>query len=69
MTQVMELCTLSTTEYDLHTQGLTGFVDLGDSINETPVVSEALVFRVVRLQGHWKTPITYFFIQSLTQDT
>ena len=33
---------------------MTGFVDLGDGLDETSVASEALVFMVVGLQGHWK---------------
>lgn len=56
-------------QYDSHTQTMTGFVDLGDGIDETSVASEALVFMVVGLQGHWKMPIAYFFISTLTPDT
>jgi len=48
---------------------MTGFVNLGDGLDETSVASEALVFMVVGPQGHWKMPIAYFLIKSLTPDT
>ncbi|MED6287226.1 hypothetical protein CHARACLAT_014165 [Characodon lateralis] len=42
-------------------------LDMGDGVNETEIATEALVFMVVGLQGHWKTPIVYFLTQSLPQ--
>ncbi len=36
-------------QYDRHTQTMTGFVDLGDSTDETKMASEAIVFTVVGL--------------------
>ncbi|CAL9706444.1 unnamed protein product [Knipowitschia caucasica] len=40
-------------QYNPHTQSMSGFVDLGDGNSETEVATEALVFMVVGLQGHW----------------
>ncbi len=57
------------TQYDAHTQKMTGFVASGGSLDETSVASEALVFMVEGLQGHWKMPIACFLIKSLTPDT
>lgn len=54
---------------DSHTQTMTDFVDLGDGTDETNVASEALVFMVVGLRGHWKTAIAYFSIQTFTLNT
>ena len=47
---------------------MSGFVDMGDGNNETDVASEALVFMVVGLQGHWKAPIAYFLSKSLSPE-
>lgn len=55
--------------YNPHTQKMSGFVDMGDGLNETDVVTEALVFMVVGLQGHWKAPIAYYLTSSLSPDT
>lgn len=46
-----------------------GFVDMGDGVNETDVATEALVFMVVGLQGHWKAPVAYYFTASLSPVT
>lgn len=56
-------------QYDSHKQTMIGFVDLGSGIDETSMASEALVFMVVGLQGHWKMPIAFYFISSLRPDT
>lgn len=56
-------------QYDSHSQKMSGFVDLGDGIDESCEASEALVFMVVGLQGHWKAPIAYFITNTLTPDT
>uniref|UniRef100_A0A096LQR8 THAP-type domain-containing protein n=1 Tax=Poecilia formosa TaxID=48698 RepID=A0A096LQR8_POEFO len=52
-------------QYNLHTQSLSGFVDLGDGNNETEVATEALMFMVVGLQA----PIAYYLTASLSPDT
>ena len=56
-------------QYTPHTQSMCGFVNMGDGLNETDVATEALVFMVVGLQGHWKTPIAYYLTKSLSPDT
>lgn len=55
-------------QYNPHTESMSGFVDMGDGNNETDVASEALVFMVVGLQGHWKAPIAYFLSKSLSPE-
>lgn len=40
-------------QYDPQTQTMSGFVDMGERINQTDIASEALVFLVVGLQGYW----------------
>lgn len=43
-----------------------GFTDLGNGVGEEEEeASEALVFMVVGLRGHWKTPIGYFLTHGL----
>ncbi|KAJ4948618.1 hypothetical protein JOQ06_020151, partial [Pogonophryne albipinna] len=42
---------------------------MGDGNNETDVATEALVFMVVGLQGHWKAPIAYYLTKSLSPET
>ena len=56
-------------QYNPNTQRMSGFVDMGDGMNETDVATEALVFMVVGLQGHWKAPIGYYLTKSVTPDT
>ncbi|XDV25816.1 hypothetical protein PO909_029667 [Leuciscus waleckii] len=56
-------------QYNPHTQSMSGFVDMGDGNSETDVATEALVFMVVGLQGHWKAPIAYFLTKSLSPET
>ena len=56
-------------QYDPQTQTMSGFVDMGDRMNETDIASEALVFMVVGLQGYWKAPIAYYLTKSLTPET
>lgn len=56
-------------QYNPHTQKMSGFVDMGDGMNETDVATEALVFMVVGLQGHWKAPIAYYLTNSLSPNT
>ena len=41
----------------------------GDGMNETDVATEALVFMVVGLQGHWKAPIGYYLTKSPSPET
>ena len=55
--------------FDSSHKRMIGFVDLGDGPAEDTVASEALVFMVVGLRGHWKTPIGYFFTNTLKPDT
>ncbi|KAJ4919650.1 hypothetical protein JOQ06_027835 [Pogonophryne albipinna] len=56
-------------QYNPHNQSMSGFVDMGDGNNETNVATEALVFMVVGLQGHWKAPIAYYLTKSLSPET
>ncbi len=56
-------------QYNPQTQKMSGFVDMGDGMNETDVATEALVFMVVGLQGHWKAPISYYLTNTLSPDT
>lgn len=55
--------------YDPQTQTMSGFVDMGERLNQTDIASEALVFLVVGLQGYWKAPIAYYLTKSLTPET
>ncbi|CAB3980294.1 THAP domain-containing 9 [Paramuricea clavata] len=45
-----------------------GYVDLGDGINDDslPVAADALVFIVVSVDGSWKVPCGYFFVNGLS---
>ena len=46
----------------------TGYVDLGegcDASDENEIATEALVFMVNCLNGHWKFPVAFFFINKL----
>ncbi|CAK6959948.1 DNA transposase THAP9 isoform X1 [Scomber scombrus] len=56
-------------QYNPHTQSMSGFVDMGDGNSETDVATEALVFMVVGIQGHWKAPIAYYLMNSLSPVT
>ncbi|XDV45352.1 hypothetical protein PO909_013466 [Leuciscus waleckii] len=56
-------------QYDPQSQTMSGFVDMGDRINQSDIASEALVFLVVGLQGYWKAPIGYYLTKSLTPET
>ncbi len=56
-------------QYNPHTQTMSGFVDRGDGFNETDTTTEALVFMVVGLQGHWKPQIAYYLTKSLSPET
>lgn len=56
-------------QYNPQTQTMSGFVDMGDGCNETDVASEALVFMVVGLQGHWKAPVGYYLTSALSPET
>ena len=56
-------------QYNPYTQKMSGFVDMGDGMNETDVATEALVFMVVGLQGHWKAPIAYYLTKSPSPET
>lgn len=56
-------------QYNPHIQKMSGFVDLGDGMNETDVATEALVFMIVGLQGHWKAPVAYDLTKCLSPRT
>ena len=53
-------------QYNPQTQTMSGFVK---GFNETDVATEALVFMVVGMQGHWKAPIAYYLISALSPET
>lgn len=46
---------------------LTGYVDLGTNLDgdNLPEAKEALVFLLVGVNGHWKLPVAYFFLNGL----
>ena len=46
----------------------TGYVDIGNDVNDhnLPVAGDALVFMVVAVDGSWKVPCAYFFINGLS---
>ena len=56
-------------QYNPQTQTMSGFVNIGDGLNETDVASEALVFMVVGIQGHWKAPVAYYLTSALSPET
>lgn len=56
-------------QYEAHTQTMRGFVDLGMGIDESSMAREALVFMVVGLKGHWKLPIAFYFINTISPAT
>ena len=48
-----------------------GFVDLGTEFNDddgddSPQAKDVLVFMVVHVDGNWKVPCAYFFIDGLS---
>lgn len=45
-----------------------GYVDLGDDIDDdsSPMAKDALVFMVVNVNGSWKVPCAYFFVDVLS---
>lgn len=55
-------------QYESHTRTMRGLVDLGMGLDETTVAKEALVFMVVGLRGHWKLPIAFYFINTVSPD-
>ena len=58
-----------TMQYNPQSQTMSGFVDMGDGLNEMDVASEALVFIVVGIQGHWKNPVAYYLTSGLSPET
>ncbi|KAM4748916.1 DNA transposase THAP9 [Rhinophrynus dorsalis] len=58
--------------YDSQQNELIGFVNLGiggDANVIQEVANEALIFVLVGTAGHWKTPIAYFLMKTLTAGT
>ncbi|KAL2092151.1 hypothetical protein ACEWY4_011949 [Coilia grayii] len=55
-------------QYEAHTRTMRGLVDLGMGLDETAVAKEALVFMVVGLKGHWKLPIAFYFVSTVSPD-
>ena len=45
-----------------------GFVDFGNGIEDdsAPVAQDALVFMAVNINGYWKVPLAYFFVDGLS---
>ena len=45
-----------------------GYVDIGNGIDDytSPVAKEVLVFMLVNVNGSWKVPCAYFFIDGLS---
>lgn len=56
-------------EFDSRRQMFTGFVDLGTGEESETPASEALVFMLVGLKGHWKAPVAYYFSKGLQAET
>ena len=52
--------------YDERTNNMTGFIEPGDGESSEIEATEALVFMVVGLRGHWKAPIAYYLTRGLT---
>ena len=57
-------------EYDPISSKFTGFVDLGEehSTESEDLATEALMFMVVGLRGHWKQILGYFLITGISAD-
>ncbi|XP_021252580.1 DNA transposase THAP9 [Numida meleagris] len=56
-------------EWDLQTQRLTGFVDLGAGsldADEAPLASEVVVVMAAGISSPWRAPLGYFFVSSVT---
>uniref|UniRef100_A0A8C3KQK3 THAP domain containing 9 n=1 Tax=Calidris pygmaea TaxID=425635 RepID=A0A8C3KQK3_9CHAR len=56
-------------EWDLQTQRLTGFVDLGAGVldaDEAPLASEAIILMAVGISSPWTAPLGYFLVNSTT---
>ncbi|OXB84099.1 UNVERIFIED_CONTAM: hypothetical protein H355_012217 [Colinus virginianus] len=56
-------------EWDLQTQRVTGFVDLGAGsldADEAPLASEAVVIMAAGISSPWRAPLGYFFVSSVT---
>ncbi len=58
------------TVYDPKVDTYAGFSDYGGALQEPceQLASEALVFLLVRLRGHWKCPIPYFLTDKLSSN-
>ncbi|KAK0137651.1 DNA transposase THAP9 [Merluccius polli] len=56
-------------QYNPYTQKMSGYVDMGNGVDETDVATEVLVFMVVGIQGHWKAPVAYYLSKSPSPDT
>lgn len=56
-------------QYDPQTLTLSGFVDMGDRLNEDDISSKALVFMVVGLKGYWRAPIAYYLTKTIPPET
>ncbi|KAM4040012.1 DNA transposase THAP9 isoform 2-T2 [Anomaloglossus baeobatrachus] len=55
--------------FDCHRNKLVGFVNLGKGCSGSgsqDVANEVLMFTLVGTTGHWKVPIAYFYVKSLT---
>lgn len=57
------------TQFNKATGKISGFVDLGDGTDENDIATEALVFMIMGLKGHWKAPIGYYITSTLTAET
>ncbi|NXJ14406.1 THAP9 transposase, partial [Odontophorus gujanensis] len=56
-------------EWDLQTQRVTGFADLGAGsldADEAPLASEAVVIMAAGISSPWRAPLGYFFVSSVT---
>ena len=56
-------------DYNQHTKEFSGYVDLGDKADTDVEASEVLVFMLVGLSYGWKSPIAYYFSNSLNAVT
>ncbi|NXT02987.1 THAP9 transposase, partial [Jacana jacana] len=66
---VQEMSLQKHQEWDLQTQRLTGFVDLGAGVldaDEAPLASEAIILMAVGVSSPWTAPLGYFFVNSTT---
>ncbi|XP_029471724.1 DNA transposase THAP9 [Rhinatrema bivittatum] len=54
--------------FDPVSREMVGFIDLGKGAGTQELASEALLFLLVGVVGHWKAPIAYFLLKDATAE-